>query len=60
MQDQKCEGCIWFDQCGCDTVCEDYDPVQPEEEEADAEMAYELDLLERHGEYLEYVKEQDS
>ena len=57
---KKCENCIWFDQCHEDEVCDSYEPVSLEEQEAMEIEAYEKDLRMRHKLYMEQVKEQDS
>lgn len=57
MNEKTCKKCVWFDQCGQEKVCEYYDPVSIEEAERAAEAEYEDDLLTRHKEYKEAVKE---
>lgn len=60
MEEKKCEKCIWFDQCGSTTACEDYDPISDDEREAEAVKEYEQDLRYRHELYSKQIKEQDS
>ena len=60
MGEKRCKNCIWFDQCGIDVACEDYDPVSDEEREAEAVNKYEQDLRCRHELYSKQIKEQDS
>lgn len=49
---KSCADCIWFDQCGADTICDDYSPV-----ECDGENTYEEDLSMRCGVYQEMMDE---
>ena len=57
---KKCQNCIWYDQCGQDVACEDYDPVSPAEDEARVIQEYYDDLRERDEYYKEQIDEQNS
>lgn len=56
---KKCEGCIWFDMCGCDDVCGDYTPIDDTEIEEVVLADYRDDLRSRHEEYIELIEEQN-
>lgn len=49
---KTCEGCIWYDQCGTDMICDDYSPVDDNEEDT-----YNADLKLRCGVYQETIGE---
>lgn len=44
-----CKGCVWFDQCGSDKRCDDYDGANYHEL---AEEEYRADLNDRHESYM--------
>ena len=48
-----CNNCLWYEQCGCSTACEDYSPI----DEQDAFTYYEAVLVENAAEYSELVAE---
>lgn len=56
----KCENCIWFDQCHEEEACDYYSPVSFDEQEATDIEEYEKDLRVRHEIYMEQVYEQNS
>lgn len=49
---KTCEGCIWYDQCGADEICDDYSPVDDGEVDT-----YSHDLLVRRDAYREIMDE---
>lgn len=52
---QTCEGCLWVDQCGQDSRCEDYSTA----DDGDAFTYYETVLAENAAEYAELVAEME-
>lgn len=48
---KTCDGCIWFDQCGADMICDDYSPADDEVD------TYEDGLRLRREAYQEMVDE---
>lgn len=58
MNEEKkmCKGCIWADQCESDERCEDYTPIDVDEEDVEY---YNQILKENTEEYEDLVKEQD-
>ena len=54
-----CKNCIWFDQCGQDCVCGEYEPASIEESEEELINEYIADLAERHEVYAEQLAEQN-
>ena len=57
---RECKNCIWFDQCGQNDICEDYDPCDMTETEQENIQTYINDLDERHSLYMEQIKEQNA
>lgn len=57
---RKCEGCIWFDQCGDAEACDMYTPCSSAEDVEVAEEEYARDLDNRHDLYIAHIDEQDS
>ena len=57
--DKYCANCYWNDQCACVEVCDDYTPIDKEEEIVMAIEEYIDDLEERHEVYEELLEEQD-
>jgi len=58
MNEEKktCKGCIWVDQCESDKRCEDYTPVDVDEDDV---KYYNQIIKENTEEYEDLVKEQD-
>ena len=58
MNEEKktCKGCIWVDQCESDKRCEDYTPVDVDEDDV---KYYNQIIKENKEEYEDLVKEQD-
>lgn len=58
MNEEKktCKGCIWVDQCESDKRCEDYTPVDIDEDDV---KYYNQIIKENTEEYEDLVKEQD-
>lgn len=56
---KSCKNCLWFDKCPAIDVCDNYDPVHMEEQEAADAAEYEEDLRSRHEYYQAYVSEQN-
>lgn len=58
MNEEKktCKGCIWVDQCESDKRCEDYTPVDVDEDDVEY---YNQIIKENTEEYEDLVKEQD-
>lgn len=58
MNEEKktCKGCIWVDQCESDKRCEDYTPIDVDEDDV---KYYNQIIKENTEEYEDLVKEQD-
>lgn len=54
-----CKNCIWFEQCGQDCACSEYEPASIGESEEALIDAYIADLTERHELYAEQLAEQN-
>ena len=55
----KCENCIWCDQCAQNEVCADFTPLSFTEADIHSEE-YEADLRDRVECYQELIDEQNS
>ena len=58
MSERDCEHCIWFDQCGSDSVCDGFTSGSEIDNEERSVAEYERDLKRRHKLYMRQVKEE--
>ena len=55
---KSCAGCVWSEQCSEKRICENYDPIDPEEKELKEIEEYEADLRMRDKYYQRKVVRQ--
>lgn len=52
--DNTCHGCLWADSCGFDSRCDDYTPMNDEQD-----IAYYEKILEENGKVYRFFLEKE-